>query len=169
MECENAAMLLGQLLGKNVTALRDVSYKEFKSVEKHLPDNLRRRARHVISENERVEQAARAAKRNDAVKFGALMGESQRSLCEDYEASSPELDIMVEIAQQQPGTLGSRLTGAGWGGATVNLVRDANASAFIVNVAREYKERTGIDPWVSPVRASMGAGLVDLDKGPVTK
>jgi galactokinase len=169
MECENAAMLLGQLLGKRVDALRDVSYKEFKGVAKHLPANLMKRARHVITENERVEKAARAAKRNDAVKFGALMAQSQTSLRDDYEASSPELDTMIEIARQQPGCLGSRLTGAGWGGATVNLVRDSNVDAFVEQVAQEYKAQTGIEPWVSPVRASQGAGMIELETGEVKK
>lgn len=160
MECENAAMLLAQLLDKRVDALRDVSIKEFKSVAKHLPVNLMKRARHVITENERVQKAARAARRNNAVKFGALMAQSQTSLRDDYEASSPELDLMVDIAHHQPGCLGSRLTGAGWGGATVNLVRDANVGEFVEQVAREYQARTGIEPWVSPVRASEGAGMI---------
>ncbi len=162
MECENATMLLAQLLGKQLTALRDVSLKEFKTVGKQLPENLMKRARHVITENERVKKAAHAAARNDAVKFGALMAQSQTSLRDDYEASSPELDIMIEIAEQQPGCLGSRLTGAGWGGATVNLVRNAKVQDFCNNVAREYNARTGIEAWVSPVRASQGAGMIEL-------
>ncbi|TAH53140.1 MAG: galactokinase [Chloroflexota bacterium] len=160
MECENAVILLGELLNRHIPALRDVSLKEFNSVANHLPTNLMKRARHVITENERVESAARAAKRNDAPKFGALMNESQTSLRDDFEASSPELDIMVEIARAQPGCLGSRLTGAGWGGATVNLVRDANVRDFVINIAREYHARTAIEPWVSPVRASPGAGII---------
>ncbi len=162
MECENAAMLLGQLLRKRVSSLRDVSIKEYNSVARFLPENLRRRARHVLTENERVEKAARAAKRNNAVAFGQLMNQSQTSLREDYEASSPELDIMVEIARAQPGCLGSRLTGAGWGGATVNLVRDEAVESFVNKVAEAYQERTGIEPWVAPVRASSGAGMVEL-------
>ena len=162
MECENATMLLAQLLGRPITALRDVSFKDFKTVGKQLPENLMKRARHVITENERVKKAAHAAARNDAAKFGALMTQSQMSLRDDYEASSPELDTMIEIAEQQPGCLGSRLTGAGWGGATVNLVRNAKVQDFCNNVAREYKARTGIEPWVSPVRASQGAGMLEL-------
>lgn len=162
MECENAALLLGQLLGRPITSLRDVSFKEFKAVASHLPENLMRRARHVLTENERVEQAARAAKKNDAAAFGQLMNQSQTSLRDDYDASSPELEIMVEIARGQAGCLGARLTGAGWGGATVSLVRDANVNAFVVNVANEYRARTGIEPWVSPVFASQGASMVDL-------
>src|SRR5581483_6182500 len=114
-------------------------------------------------------QAAKAAKQNDAVKFGALMNDSQKSLRDDYEASSPELDIMVSIARQQAGCLGSRLTGAGWGGATVNLVRDANVNAFVETVAREYEAQTNIKPWVSPVHASAGASLIRLPTGEMTR
>lgn len=162
MECENAVTFLGQLLGRHVNALRDVSLKEFQRVGKQLPDNLMRRARHVITENVRVEEAAQAARHNDAVKFGELMNESQTSLRDDYEASSPELDIMVGIARARTGCLGSRLTGAGWGGATVNLVRDNSVDSFVEAVTREYQARTGIEPWVSPVHASAGASLVEM-------
>lgn len=165
MECENAAMLLAQLLGKRVEALRDVSEKDLARVGKRLPENLFRRARHVISENERVQAAARAARQDDPVKFGALMNESQNSLREDYEASSPELDVMVQIARGQAGCLGARLTGAGWGGATVNLVRTPNVPDFIAHVEREYRARTGLAPWVSPVRASAGASLIPVPVG----
>lgn len=160
-ECENAVVLLGNLLRKPLRALRDVSLKELHASEKYLPPNLAKRARHVLSENERVLKAVRAAKRGDAVTFGKLMNESQSSLRDDYEASSPELDTMVEIARSQAGCLGSRLTGAGWGGATVNLVRDEQLDAFVDNVRRAYGARTGIDAWVSPVRASAGASVLE--------
>lgn len=160
-ECENAVVLLSNVLRKRIRALRDVSLKEFRSAAKFLPPNLAKRARHVISENDRVQQAVRAAKRGDATTLGKLMNESQSSLRDDYEASSPELDIMVEIARSQLGCLGSRLTGAGWGGATVNLVRDEQLNAFVDNVRRTYGERTGFDAWVSPVRASAGASVLE--------
>ncbi|MBI4671750.1 MAG: galactokinase [Chloroflexi bacterium] len=159
-ECQDAVALLSQLLDKPFQALRDVSLSDFNGVAAQLPENLGKRARHVLTENERVEQAARAAQRDDAVEFGRLMNESQTSLREDYAASSPELEMMVALARQQTGCLGSRLTGAGWGGATVNLVREANVPSFIQALAQQYQSRTGIAPWVSPVRASPGATLV---------
>ncbi len=159
-ECENAVTLLSQFLHKDFRALRDVSLRDLRRGKKHLPENLYKRAHHVITENERVGQAARAAARNDAVTFGKLMNESQTSLRNDYEASSPELDVMVELARKQPGCLGSRLTGAGWGGATVNLVRTEHVATFVENVAREYLVATKIEPWVEPVRAVQGAGLI---------
>lgn len=160
-ECENAKVLLAQLLHKRVDTLRDVSLKEFKSVANFLPENLMKRARHVLTENERVQKAARAAKNNEPEKFGALMNESQASLRDDYDASSPELDIMVEIARAQKGCVGSRLTGAGWGGATVNLVQNVQVKTFIEKVTQEYQAHTQIAAWVAPVHASQGAGLMD--------
>lgn len=168
MECENATLLLGQLLGRTIHALRDVSLREFNQVARGLPENLMKRARHVITENARVEQAARAARRNDAAKFGELMNESQASLRDDYEASSPELNLMVSLARSQVGCLGSRLTGAGWGGATVNLVRDEQVEMFIDRVARAYKAQTGLEPWVAAVRAAAGAGMLELPMGEMT-
>ena len=169
MECENAVVLLSQGLHKEFKALRDVTLKDLARAANTLPENLYRRARHVITENERVKQAARAAGRNDAKTFGALMNESQTSLRNDYEASSPELDLMVELARRQPGCYGSRLTGAGWGGATVNLVQTSQVSSFVANVARTYNAETGIAPWVAPVRASQGAGWIEALKGDVTR
>lgn len=169
MECENAVVLLSRILRKNFRALRDVSPKDFARAENYLPENLRQRARHVITENERVKQAARAAERNDAKTFGALMNDSQTSLRNDYKASSPELDLMVELARRQPGCYGSRLTGAGWGGATVNLVQTMQVNSFIANVARGYVAETGIEPWVAPVRASAGAGWMEPFEGAATR
>jgi galactokinase len=159
-ECEQAAQRLGELLGNRVDALRDVSPEELARVGKELPENLHKRARHIISENERVLEASRAAERDDAVTFGALMNESHTSLRDDYEASSVELDLMVELARAQSECLGARLTGAGWGGATVNLVREEHLNRFVENVSRLYHERTGIAPWIAPVHASAGAGIV---------
>jgi galactokinase len=169
VECQNAVVLLSKLLHKDFRALRDVSLKELERAADHLPTNLYKRARHVISENERVQKAARAAERNDAAAFGALMNESQTSLRNDYEASSPELDLMVELARRAPGCYGSRLTGAGWGGATVNLVQTTHVTSFVANVARAYVAETGIEPWVTPVRASQGAGWMEALEGDVTR
>lgn len=169
MECENAVMLLSRLLNKDYQALRDVSSKDLARAANSLPENLYKRARHVITENERVKNAARAAERNDPKAFGEFMNESQTSLREDYEASSPELDLMVELARRQPGCYGSRLTGAGWGGATVNLVQTSQVEPFVANVARGYVAETGIESWVAPVRASQGAGWMESFKGEMTR
>lgn len=161
----SSVVLLSRPLHKNFRALRDVSPNDFARAGNYLPENLRQRARHVITKNERVKQAARAVERNDAQTFGALMNDSQTSLRNDYKASAPELDLMVELARRQPGCYGSHLTNAGWGGATVNLVQTMQVNSFITNVARGYVAETGIEPWVAPVRASTGAGWIEPFQG----
>ncbi len=163
-ECKDATALLSAARHQEFRALRDVSLRDLARAKKHLPENLYKRARHVISENRRVRQAARAAQRDDPVALGALMNESHASLRDDYEASSPELDVMVELARRQPGCYGSRLTGAGWGGATVNLVQTSDATRFVAALAHAYRAATGIAPWVAPVRASAGANWLESFK-----
>jgi galactokinase len=156
-ECEQAVRLLGAKLGKPIRALRDVSWDEFTRLADALPATVARRARHVITENARVLEAVAAAQRGDLATFGALMDASHTSLRDDYAVSCPELEIMVEIARKQPGCLGARLTGAGFGGCTVNLVEEETAQAFVTNVAREYAKRTGRLPQIYPCRAMAGA------------
>ncbi|MDE3089871.1 MAG: galactokinase, partial [Chloroflexota bacterium] len=92
--------------------------------------------------------------------FGALMNESHQSLKDDYAVSCAELDAMVEIARGQRGCLGARLTGAGFGGCTVNLVEDGAVASFTQNVAREYQARVGVAPQIYVCRAADGAGMV---------
>lgn len=153
-ECEHAAKFFG------VKALRDVTLEEFTKRAYALPPVVAKRARHVITENARVLQAVDAAKRNDLEKLGALMNASHASLRDDYQVSCAELDTMVEIARAQPGCFGARLTGAGFGGCTVNLVADDAAEAFCANVAREYQQQTGISPQIFACRAAGGAGQI---------
>jgi galactokinase len=136
-ECETAARTLGR-------SLRDVTLPDLEN----LPEKIYRRARHVVTENARVQNAAAALKRNNLDEFGCLMHESHRSLRDDYEVSCRELDVMVEIASSLDGVYGSRMTGGGFGGCTVNLV-DANyVEPFRRAVAKRYKESTGLDPEV---------------------
>ncbi len=157
-ECEEAVRWLRERMGQPIRALRDVSAAEFARFEKELPVNIAKRARHVISENERVTRAVVAMKENDLQTLGRLMNESHASLKNDYEVSSPELDAMVEVARKQPGCLGARLTGAGFGGCTVNLVMQGMQAPFMSRVAEEYHARTGLEPHIFFCRASEGAG-----------
>ncbi|MBI3914668.1 MAG: galactokinase, partial [Chloroflexi bacterium] len=119
-ECDAAAQRLGELLGKPVKALRDISLAELESKAKELTGTLARRARHVISENQRVLDAVRNMRENKAAAMGALMNASHASLRDDFEVCCDELDALVEIAIAQYGCWGARLTGAGFGGCTVN-------------------------------------------------
>lgn len=154
-ECEQAARALG------VSALRDVSVDEFAQRANVLSPLLAKRARHVVTENARVLAAVDAAERNDLAAFGALMNESHASLHDDFEVSCVELDALVEIARAQTGCWGARLTGAGFGGCTVNLVDTREVSRFVEQVERAYGARFGIAPLVYPCRAAQGSGIVE--------
>ena len=139
-QCETAVAYFG------VSALRDVTMAEFEAQADGLDELIRQRARHVISENERVLTAVSAMKANDAVQLGQLMNASHVSLRDDYAVSSRELDVMVGIAQAQPGCWGARMTGAGFGGCAVALVQSTNAHEFTLSVATQYELATDIKP-----------------------
>ena len=102
---------------------------------------IRKRVEHVVYENERVLESVKALKNNDLIQFGKLMNESHNSLRDLYEVTGDELDTLVEEARKINGVLGSRMTGAGFGGCTVSLVRDDSIDEFISRVGQEYEER----------------------------
>src|SRR5579883_1452018 len=166
-ECEEAAAWLARELAAEgntqpITALRDVSPEAFARHEGKLPEPLRRRARHVISENARVLRAADALRAGDAAAFGHLLYESHASLRDDYEVSCAELDAIVEIARQTPGVFGARLTGAGFGGCALALVRDDAVEAFSAALARDYTARTGREATVHACSVGDGPGSMRL-------
>jgi len=150
-DCEEAARLLGAPL------LRDVSLEQFEREAERLPERIRKRARHVITEDERTLKAVEALRKGDLHEVGGLMNESHESLRRDYEVTCRELDIMVEIARSIDGTYGARMTGAGFGGCTVNLVASYRIDDFVSRISREYAERTGIEPSIIVSRAAGGA------------
>ena len=129
-----------------IQALRDVSFEMFEKSAHQLPEHIRRRCRHVITENQRVLDGMATLKEGDLKAFGNLMNASHESLRTDYEVSCEELDIMVEIARSLPGVLGARMTGGGFGGCTVNLVRPDRVPAFRKEIARRYHKATGLTP-----------------------
>ena len=158
-ECEEAVQRLSAVL-PGVRALRDVSPEDFARHEALLPDVVRRRARHVITENARVLASVEALSAGDLPTFGRLMHESHVSLRDDYEVTVPQLDVLVEAALAVPGVLGSRMTGAGFGGCTVSLVRDDALERFEREVPQAYRQRTGLEPRVYVCRAVDGASAV---------
>jgi galactokinase len=142
-ECEDAVTILQRFL-PTISALRDVNVGDLKKHAGELPDVLYRRARHIITENARTLEAAIALKEGDVERFGRLMSSSHASLRDDYEVSSAELDLMVELAGSREEVYGTRMTGGGFGGCTVNLVRSDEVGSFSKFISDEYRERTGI-------------------------
>jgi galactokinase len=145
----------------DIKALRDVSPEDFQKYEHFLPQEVRKRARHVVYECDRVDQAVAYLRENNAKAFGKLMFECHASLRDDYEVSIPELDTLVDIAAKLEGCIGSRLTGAGFGGCTVSLVSEANSEQFIQELATRYFEKTGIRAEVYLCQASQGVEVFE--------
>jgi galactokinase len=137
-ECEAGAAALG------LHALRDIAPEAFFARQDELDEVTRKRCRHVVTEDQRVLDAVQALEAGDLARFGLLMNASHISLRDDYQVSCPELNAMVEVAQAQEGALGARMTGAGFGGCTVNLVRSESAERFQRNVAQGYTKATGL-------------------------
>jgi galactokinase len=141
-----------------ILALRDITVEQFHAHEADLPEPVRARARHVITENDRAVRGAAALEAGDVTTFGQLMNESHISLRDDYEVSIPEMDTLVAAAQRIPGCYGSRLTGAGFGGCTVSLVQEHQVERFKRDVAAAYRTATGHETTIYVCRASNGVG-----------
>jgi galactokinase len=153
--CEEAVRLLRQDL-PDIRALRDVTPGQFHHLAHKLPQEVRMRAQHVVEECARVEEAVVKLEAGDAAGFGRLMYAGHASLRDLYEVSIPELDMLVSIASELPGCLGARLTGAGFGGCTVNLVEENQAEAFVESLKTGYLKAAGKHGDVYICRASQG-------------
>jgi len=158
-ECEQGVRLI-QAIFPEVRSLRDVTPEEFERCRDELPDNIRRRIRHFISENQRVLEAVKCLRRSDWPAFGRLMIQSHHSSRDDYQVSCRELDLMVELALDIEGVYGARLTGGGFGGCTVNLVDCEAVEEFGRAIRRFYRRETGLDPDIYACRTASGAGEV---------
>jgi len=150
-QCEHAAQIFG------VKALRDVSVAGFERRKGELPLLVAQRAAHVVYENQRVLDAVAALRADNVTGFGQLMNQSHDSLRDLYAVSSKELDAVVDIARAHEGVLGARMTGAGFGGCAIALVKDEDASALAEVMTKEYPVRTGREPKVYACVASDGA------------
>jgi len=132
---------------KNINKLGEISPEEFKKVENKIKDEtVRARARHVVSEIGRTKDAVNALKNGDVAAFGKLMNASHVSLRDDYEVTGPELDAMAEAAWEIDGVIGSRMTGGGFGGCTVSIVKEEVIDAFKKKVGKEYEAKTKLKP-----------------------
>ena len=156
-DCEAGVKIFSQSMPQ-VRALRDVSPSDLEKHAIKLPEEIYHRCRHVISENQRVLDAAEALRSSDLHRFGQLMYESHRSLRDDYEVSCRELDLLIEIASSCEGVYGSRMTGGGFGGCTVTLVRSAAVESFRETMSKSYTAQTGLLPDVYVCSAAQGAG-----------
>ena len=158
-DCEEAVRLLRAEL-PDIRSLRDVDVETFNRFADRLPERVQKRARHVVEEIERSQQVISVLEQGDMSEFGRLINDCHASLRDLYEVSIPELDTMVDIAQSLPGCYGARLTGAGFGGCTVNLVAREQADAFSQALAEGYKAKTDLVPEIYICSASPGAELV---------
>ncbi|HEX3451920.1 MAG TPA: galactokinase, partial [Solirubrobacteraceae bacterium] len=153
-ESEEAARLLG------VRTLRDVSLADLSARGAVLTERLRRRARHVVTENARVLATVEALRRGGLATAGAQMNASHDSLRDDYEVSIPELDLLVDAARDTPGVYGARMTGGGFGGAIVALVRTDSVACATRALESAFVKRYGRKPAITEVRASAGAAPI---------
>jgi galactokinase len=160
-QCEEGVRKLRTVLPE-IRALRDVTLTQLEGRHEMLDPQVYARCRHVVTENARVISAVRALEHGDLRTLGMLMHGSHHSLRDDYEVSCPELDLMTEIALDQPGVVGARMTGGGFGGCTINLVESDAVDAFKQDVAAEFFSKTGLKPEVFVSSASDGAGQVDV-------
>jgi len=143
-----------------IKALRDATLEDLDRWGREMPENVLRRCRHVITEDTRVLAALDAFRSGNLARFGQLMGEAHISFRDDFDASCAEIDILVELANKQPGCFGARLTGGGFGGCTVNLVLADRVEDFTRAMREGYKQATGIDSDIYTSRASAGAHQV---------
>ncbi len=163
-ECAKA---VGYLSAKiDIKSLGEIDLATFNQYQHLLTDPvILKRARHIVLENERVMKAVNALKNNDLLNFGHLMSQSHDSLRYDYEVTGFELDSLVEISLQQKGVIGARMTGAGFGGCTVALVKEENLEEFISGVTSAYKEKTGLEAVFYLPEIVEGVKVVKVVKG----
>lgn len=160
-ECAEAVEKLKRRF-PSAASLRDISVEQFESAAELLPNTIRRRARHVVTEDARVQEFVAAAARQDLARMGKLLVESHRSLRDDYEVSAVELDFLVDTALGIEGVYGARMTGGGFGGCTVTMLRPDAVDRFTEKIAKSYRERFGVEPAIYPCRPSAGAGEVGV-------
>ena len=158
-ECEAGVRFL-KAFYPEITSLRDVTMS---MLDQHLRDtepHIYRRCAYVVQENQRLLDGVAALETNDIATFGQLMYSSHEGLSDWYEVSCPELDLLVALARQQPGVLGARMMGGGFGGCTINLVREETLDAFNESITKQYKAQTGKDTYLHVCKIENGTGVV---------
>jgi galactokinase len=158
-ECEGASAHFATVY-PGVRALRDVNEAQFRAHAHELTDVVAKRARHVVTENARVIYAGEAFRRGDLPEVGRLMYASHESLRDDFEVTVPELDLLVDLSRSKTGVFGARMTGAGFGGCIVALVKPDAVASYVEQVATQYRTETGLTPRVFVCTATDGAGVI---------
>ena len=158
-ECEVASAHFATAY-PSVRALRDVSEVQFQAHANELAEVVAKRARHVVTENARVINAGEAFRRGDLPEVGRLMYASHDSLRDDFEVTVPELDLLVDLSRSKAGVFGARMTGAGFGGCIVALVKPEAVASYVEEIAAEYRTETGLIPRVFVCHATDGAGVI---------
>ena len=157
-DCQAAVKTLNKN-GVNIKYLGELTVAEFEKVKHYITDEEQlKRATHAVTENERAKVAVEFLKKDDIAEFGKLMNKSHISLRDDYEVTGLELDSLVKAAWEEKGTVGSRMTGAGFGGCTVSIVENDYVDSFIKNVGKKYKEKTGLEASFYIANIGDGAG-----------
>ena len=161
-DCQEAVKTLNKN-GVNIKYLGELTVAEFEKVKHFLTnEDQLKRATHAVTENERAKIAVEFLRKDDIAEFGRLMNKSHISLRDDYEVTGLELDSLVEAAWEEKGTVGSRMTGAGFGGCTVSIVENDYVDSFIKNVGKKYKEKTGLEASFYIANIGDGAGKKGL-------
>lgn len=160
-ECVEGSKRLSELTGRTINSLRDASLADLEKHGDSLPDKVRRRSLHVVSENQRVLDAVRALENGNIKAFGELMNASHVSMRDDFEISCPEINTLVDLSQTFPGVAGARLTGAGFGGCTVAIIANDQVENFKHELIPQYEKQTGRKAEVYVCAASRGAGSVE--------
>jgi galactokinase len=158
-ECDQAVAIL-RSHRPSIKSLRDATEADVEELSPYLSPLLRDRSLHVVSENRRVQEAVNELAAGNLDQVGDLMFESHASLRDRYEVSAPELDLLVEIGRHTAGVYGSRMTGGGFGGCTVNIVDTSAMDSFKARASSEYNKVFGFEPQIYDVRASDGAGEI---------
>ncbi len=162
-ECQEGVKLFGALLpDRPITALRDISLADFERHAAALPEVVRKRVRHIVTENARVLRSVAALQARDLPTFGQLMYESHVSMRDDYQITVPAVDRLIELARQMPGVIGTRMTGGGFGGSTVHLVEAGAIERFGREVVARYMTETGLDAPMYVCHAMPGVGEMPL-------
>lgn len=160
-ECETALSELQKVV--NIKTLGDFTEEEFEANKDAIKSEVRqKRAKHAVYENQRAIKAVEALKNNNIELFGQLMNASHKSLRDDYEVSCEEIDILVELAQAMPGVIGSRITGGGFGGCTVSIVKNEAVEHFVEEIGKAYVEKVGHEAEFYVVDIGDGAGVIRL-------